>query len=76
MISTERTPAIRPLVVDHRRVLGLGLEQVGERVAHHVVELEHRARAASPGRLGTVSAARSRSVSQPSGRRSPSTSSG
>src|SRR4051794_24497252 len=29
-------------VVDHRRVLGLVLEQVGEGVAHHVVELEHR----------------------------------
>src|SRR5215212_3901576 len=29
-------------VVDHRRVLGLALEEVGERVAHHVVELEHR----------------------------------
>src|SRR6476646_3194187 len=31
-----------PLVVDHRRVLSLALEQVGERVAHHVVELQHR----------------------------------
>src|SRR5215213_2810475 len=30
-------------VVDHRRVLGLVLEQVGEGVAHHVVKLEHRA---------------------------------
>ena len=48
MISTESTPAIRAAAVGHRRVLGLALEQVGERVAHHVVEVEHRRRAASP----------------------------
>ena len=42
MISTESTPAIRRSAIDDGRVEGLGLEQVGERVAHHVVELEHR----------------------------------
>src|SRR3954465_9674787 len=31
------------LSVDHRRVLGLVLQQVGKRVAHHVVEFKHRA---------------------------------
>src|SRR5882672_2758795 len=30
------------LVVGHRRVLGLPLEQVGEGIAHHVVEVEQR----------------------------------
>ena len=41
MISTERTPAIRPRHRD-RRVLGLGLQQIGERVAHDVVEVQDR----------------------------------
>ena len=49
MISMESTPAIRPCRVGHRGVLGLGLEQVGERVAHHVVEVEDRLGAAVGG---------------------------
>ena len=53
MISTERTPAIRPSRVDHRRVLGLALEHVGEGVAHDVVAVEHRPeRRVRPGRHG------------------------
>src|SRR5689334_13544902 len=32
-----------PLVVDHRRVLGLSLEQIGESVAHDVVAVEQGA---------------------------------
>src|SRR6478735_7935636 len=40
----DREHAVDPaFVVDHRRVLGLALQQVGKRVAHHVVALEHRA---------------------------------
>ena len=39
----DREHAGDPAVaVGHRRVLRLALEQVGERVAHHVVEVEHR----------------------------------
>ena len=40
--STESTPAIRPASSTHRRVAGLRLEQVGQRVAQYVVELDHR----------------------------------
>ena len=43
MISIESTPAIRPSASVTAAYLGLALEQVGERVAHHVVEFEHRA---------------------------------
>src|SRR3954447_4090334 len=40
----DREDAVDPaFAVDHRRVLGLVLEEVGERVAHHVVGLEDRA---------------------------------
>ena len=42
MISTERMPVMRAVVVDHRRVHRLALEQVGERVAHHVAGFQHR----------------------------------
>ena len=39
----DREDAVDPaLVVDHRRVLRLALEQVGERVAHDVVAVEQR----------------------------------
>ena len=40
MISTEGTPAIRPEASATRRVLSLALEQVGEGVAHDVVEVK------------------------------------
>ena len=73
MISTDRTPGDRALGVDHRRVLRLGLQQVREGVAHDVVALDDRLGAACRGVSGTCSRARSESESQPSGRRSEST---
>ena len=44
MISTESTPAMRPSASTTGRVAGLGLEQIREGVAHHVVEIQHRVR--------------------------------
>src|ERR1044071_1257151 len=40
----DREDAVDPaLMVDHGRILGLALKQVGQRVAHHVVAIQQRA---------------------------------
>ena len=75
MISTESTPAIRPVAVDDRRVAGLGLEQVGERVAHHVVEVEDRVGLAVGLRPGPSRARGRRPTASRAGGRSESTTS-
>ena len=74
MISTQSMPVDAAAGVYHRRVLTARLEDVGERVAQDVVAVEDGPASVSGvlghGRLGEV-----RSESQPSGRRSESTSS-